>query len=135
VQVYTNLIDNAIKHTPPGGRIVLRAALQDNGVLVQVSDTGEGIPAADLPHVFDRFYQVDKSRQREKRDGTGLGLAITKGIVDAHGGKLWVESQEGQGTTFSTWFPALASDSTTIVARRRSGLFKTPAPRPVPDRN
>jgi signal transduction histidine kinase len=103
-------------------------------VLVQVADTGEGIPAADLPHVFDRFYQVDKSRQRGKREGAGLGLTIVKGIVDAHGGRLWVESQEGVGTTFSTWLPALSSDSTTITARRRSGLFKTPAPRPTPER-
>jgi two-component system OmpR family sensor kinase len=134
VQVYTNLIDNAINHTPPGGTITLRAALQDGGVLVQVADTGEGIPAADLPHVFDRFYQVDKSRQRGKHEGAGLGLTIVKGIVDAHGGRLWVESQEGVGTTFSTWFPALSSDSTTITARRRSGLFKTPAPKPTPER-
>jgi two-component system, OmpR family, sensor kinase len=130
VQVYTNLIDNAIKHTPHGGKITLRAGTQDGGVLVQVCDTGEGIPTDDLPHIFDRFYQVDKSRQRAKRDGAGLGLTIAKGIVDAHGGRLWAESQEGVGTTFSTWFPALASDSTTIIARRRSGLFKTPAPKP-----
>ncbi len=132
VQVYTNLIDNAIKHTPEGGTITLRAGQQDNGVLVQVSDTGEGIPPTDVPHVFDRFYQVDKSRQREKGDGAGLGLTITKGIVDAHGGRLWVDSQEGVGTTFSTWFPALSPDSTTITARRRNGLFKTP--KPTPDR-
>ncbi len=132
VQVYTNLIDNAIKHTPEGGQITLRAGLRDNGVLVQVCDTGEGIPAADLPHVFDRFYQVDKSRQRDKRDGAGLGLTIAKGIIDAHGGRLWAESQEGVGATFSTWLPVFASDSTTIIARKRSGLFK--APKPMPDR-
>ncbi len=134
VQVYTNLIDNAITHTPPGGIITLRAALQDGGVLIQVADTGEGIPAVDLPHIFDRFYQVDKSRQRGKHEGAGLGLTIVKGIVDAHGGRLWVESQEGIGTTFSTWLPALSSDSTTITARRRSGLFKTPAPKSTTER-
>ncbi len=134
MQVYTNLVDNAIKHTPQGGRITICALPQDNGVLTQVCDTGEGIPAADVPHVFDRFYQVDKSRQREKRDGVGLGLAITKGIVDAHSGRIWVESQEGVGTTFSAWFPALASDSSTISARRRNGLFKTPTPHPITER-
>ncbi len=136
VQVYTNLVDNAIKHTSQGGKIDLCAAPSEGGILVQVRDTGEGIPAADLAHIFDRFYQVDKSRQRDRRDGAGLGLAITRGIVDAHGGKLWVESQEGQGTTFFTWFPAFASDSTTVVARRRSGLFRTPAAgvKPVTER-
>ncbi len=132
VQVYTNLIDNAIKHTPPGGKILLRATPKDAGVLVQVRDTGEGIPAADLPHVFDRFYQVDKSRQRSQREGAGLGLTITRGIIEAHGGRIWVESQEGAGTTFSTWLPALTSDASTITARRRGGgLFKSSGS-PVP---
>lgn len=134
VQVYTNLIDNALKHTPSGGIVTLRAMQQDGGALVQVSDTGEGIPAADLPHVFDRFYQVDKSRQRAQREGTGLGLAIAKGVMDAHGGRIWVESKEGVGTTFSTWFPLPASDSTTITARRRSGLFKPPLPKAATER-
>jgi two-component system sensor histidine kinase ResE len=131
VQVYTNLVDNAIKHTQSGGKVLLRAAMQGNGVLTQVCDTGEGIPASDLPRIFDRFYQVDKSRQSERREGAGLGLTITKGIVDAHGGKIWVESKEGVGTTFSTWFPAVMSDATTLIARRRSGVFKTPTPKPV----
>ncbi|MCC7446399.1 MAG: HAMP domain-containing protein [Anaerolineae bacterium] len=131
MQVYTNLVDNAIQHTPPGGRITVRVHPQDSGVLTQVSDTGEGIPAADVPHVFDRFYQVDKSRQREKRDGVGLGLAITKGIVDAHGGRIWVESQEGAGTTFAAWFPALSNDSSTMSRRR--GVFKAAIPRPIPE--
>jgi len=134
MQVYTNLVDNAIKHTPPGGRITVRAMPQNNGVLTQVSDTGEGIPAADVPRVFDRFYQVDKSRQSERRDGVGLGLAITKGIVDAHGGRIWVESQEGGGTTFAVWFPALSNDSSTISARRRSSVFKAPAAHPIVER-
>ncbi|MEP7288940.1 MAG: ATP-binding protein [Chloroflexota bacterium] len=132
VQVYTNLVDNALKHTPQGGTVTLRAIVYNNGVLVQVRDTGEGIPAADLPHIFDRFYQVDKSRQRGRRDGVGLGLTITKGIVEAHGGRLWVESQDGVGTTFSTWFPAVASDASTISIRRRSGIFKNLAPKPTP---
>jgi signal transduction histidine kinase len=135
VQVFTNLIDNAIKHTPEGGTVLLRAAQEDNGILVQVRDNGEGIPAADLPHIFDRFYQVDKSRHRERRDGVGLGLTITKGIVEAHGGRLWVVSKEGEGTAFSAWFPAVASDASTISVRRRSGIFKTPPPKPIPERH
>lgn len=132
VQVYTNLLDNAIKHTPDDGKVGLFAAPKDGGVLTQVFDSGEGIPAEDLPHIFDRFYQVDKSRQSSQRDGAGLGLTITKQIVEAHGGKIWVESTEGKGTTFSIWFPALASDSTTIIRRRPSS--KIPIPKPVPDR-
>ena len=134
VQVFTNLVDNAIKHTPSGGTVLLRAGPQDNGILVQVCDNGEGIPAADLPHIFDRFYQVDKSRHRERRDGAGLGLTITKGIVEAHGGRLWVQSKEGEGTTFSAWFPVAVSDASTISIRRRSGIFKTPPPKPIPER-
>jgi len=120
VQVFTNLVDNAIKHTPEGGSVILRATLQDFGVLVRIIDTGEGIPPEDLPHVFDRFYQVDKSRQRAARMGAGLGLAITRQIVDAHGGKIWAESAEGKGSTFSVWLPAPASDATTIIRRRSS---------------
>ena len=134
VQVYTNLLDNAIKHTPEGGTVTLRAAVQDGGILTQIRDTGEGIPDADLPHIFDRFYQVDKSRQSQRRDGAGLGLTITKGIIEAHGGRLRVDSQEGVGTTFSTWLPVAISDASTII-RRRSGLFKTPAPRPLPPKD
>jgi two-component system sensor histidine kinase ResE len=138
-QVFTNLVDNAIKHTPEGGKIMLVANLNGNGVITQIRDTGEGIPASDLPHIFDRFYQVDKSRQR--REGVGLGLTITKEIVDAHGGRIWAESQEGSGTNFSAWFPLPASDVTTIV-RRRSGLFKftqkeatPPEPSTIADQN
>jgi two-component system, OmpR family, sensor kinase len=134
VQVYTNLLDNAIKHTPRGGIVTLRATLQDGGVLTQVGDSGEGIPAVDLPHIFDRFYQVDKSRQSERREGAGLGLTITKGIIEAHGGQLRVDSQEGVGTMFSIWLPLAVSDASTVI-RRRSGLFKTPAPKPLPPKD
>jgi len=115
-QVFINLIDNALKHTPSGGTVTLCGQMQDNGVLVTVHDTGEGIPAADLPRVFDRFYQVDKSRQR--REGAGLGLAITQQIVAAHGGRIWVESVEGAWTRFSVWLPLPNADSSTIMRRR-----------------
>lgn len=116
IQVFTNLIDNAIKHTPAGGSIALIATTKDNGVLVKVRDTGEGIPADDLPHIFERFYQVDKSRQR--KGGAGLGLTITKQIVEAHSGTISVESVEGLGTAFSVWFPALPMSETSSSKRR-----------------
>jgi signal transduction histidine kinase len=117
VQVLTNLADNALKHTPSGGSVTLRALAQEGGVLVQVSDTGEGIPADDVAHIFDRFYQVDKSRERHSPDGVGLGLAIARQIVEAHGGTIKVESA-GAGTTFSVWLPTPAPDVTTISRRR-----------------
>jgi two-component system, OmpR family, sensor kinase len=120
VQVYTNLIDNAIKHTPEGGSITVWAREQKGGILVQISDTGEGIPEMDLPRVFDRFYQVDKSRQSRNRDGAGLGLTITKEIVEAHGGRIGVTSTEGVGTTFSTWYPTSRSAAQGETPRRRT---------------
>lgn len=125
VQVFTNLVDNAIKHTPEGGQVRLRALFQDAGVLIAVMDTGVGIPADDLPRIFDRFYQVDKSRQRGSREGVGLGLTITKQIVEAHGGKISVSSDEGRGTTFSVWLPAPTSDMTTLIRRRSAAIKRT----------
>ncbi len=123
-QVFQNLIDNSLKHTQLGGIVTLRAEQKDNGVLVTVHDTGEGIPAADLPRIFERFYQVDKSRQR--RDGAGLGLQICYQIIQAHGGRIWVESEEGQWTKFSVWLPLPAIDSSTIYKRRSEVLRRTP---------
>jgi len=108
-QVFTNLLDNAIEHTPAGGAITVTARAADGGVRVAVRDTGEGIPAADLPRVFERFYQVDKSRQRGRRAGMGLGLAICQQIVEAHGGTLRLESEEGRGTTATVWLPGQKS--------------------------
>ncbi|MFA6961453.1 MAG: ATP-binding protein [Opitutaceae bacterium] len=99
-QVIENLLDNALKYTPKGSSIELSARLQDLGeVIVMLNDNGPGIPADDLPHLFERFYRVDKGRSREK-GGTGLGLSIVKHIVQLHGGRVWVESKLGQGTTF-----------------------------------
>ncbi|MCC7164823.1 MAG: HAMP domain-containing protein [Anaerolineae bacterium] len=100
-QVLRNLLANALQHTPAGGAITLGAARQNSALGVFVRDTGAGIEARDLPQVFDRFYRADKSRTRAT-GGTGLGLAITKAWVEAMGGKIGVESQEGQGSTF--WF-------------------------------
>lgn len=117
-QVFTNLIDNALKHTGVGGVVTLRAELGEGGLLITVHDTGEGIPEADLKRIFERFYQVDKSRQR--RDGAGLGLQICYQIVQAHNGRIWAESEEGQWTRFSVWLPVTMPDGSTIT-RRRSG--------------
>jgi len=103
-QVLINLIDNGIKYTPAGGRVSVAAALWPAGdgaetVRIRVSDTGMGIPARDLPHVFDKFYRV-KNKATSEIAGTGLGLAITKSIVEAYGGRISVQSLEGAGTTF-----------------------------------
>ena len=106
-QVIYNVIDNAIKYTPRGGEV--HASLSRNGkrAIIRVSDTGIGIPAADLPHVFDRFYRVDKARSRAT-GGTGLGLSIVKQIVQLHGGNITAASEEGKGTTFTIELPLSA---------------------------
>lgn len=105
-QVLLNLVENAIKHTPDGGAVRLAGTSTDAGmVLLSVSDTGVGIPEEDLPHVFERFYRVDKSRSRA-HGGAGLGLAIAKSIIEAHGGDIEVQSALGAGTTFNVWLPS-----------------------------
>lgn len=101
-QVLVNLVHNAIKFTPQNGWITISSKPDGNGVLTSVSDTGIGIPADDLPRIFERFYKVDKSRSG---GGTGLGLAIAKHIVQAHSGSIWVESTEGKGSTFFFTLP------------------------------
>jgi signal transduction histidine kinase len=118
-QVVANLLDNAIKHTPGGGMVTLSARPGPGGasVIVGVADTGAGIPARDLPRIFERFYRVDKSRAAGR--GYGLGLAIAREIVQAHGGAIRAESVEGLGTRFSLEFPVAQSDDST-VSRRRS---------------
>jgi two-component system phosphate regulon sensor histidine kinase PhoR len=101
-QVLVNIIHNAIKFTPAGGRIKVSAEVKENNLVVSVADTGIGIPADDLPRIFERFYKADKSRAS---GGTGLGLAIAKHIVEAHGGRIWAESVEGKGSTFKFALP------------------------------
>lgn len=103
-QVLLNLADNALKYTARGGAVTVGAADSAAEVRVSVADTGTGIPKADLPRIFERFYRVDKARARTT-GGTGLGLSIAKHIVDAHGGRIWVESEVGVGTTFSFTLP------------------------------
>ena len=103
-QILDNLVDNAIKYTPAGGQITARWEAQPQVVCLEVADTGAGIPARDLPRVFERFYRVDKARSREM-GGTGLGLAIVKHMVQAMQGQVRVTSAEGQGTTFRVCLP------------------------------
>jgi heavy metal sensor kinase len=100
-----NLIENAIKFTPPGGEVTLSSWRRGDEVGVTVADTGPGIPPNECAHVFNRFYRVDRSRSRES-GGSGLGLAICREIATAHGGRVWVESEEGRGSAFSLALPA-----------------------------
>jgi signal transduction histidine kinase len=100
-QVLGNLIANAVRFTPPGGRVAVKAEADGDQVRFSVADTGAGIDASDLPHVFDRFWQAKRSRD----GGAGLGLAIARGIITAHGGEMWVESEHGKGSTFFFTLP------------------------------
>lgn len=110
-QVLDNLVSNALKYTPPGSRIRIETRIDSpNTVEIAVRDDGPGIPAEDLPHIFERFYRVDKGRSREK-GGTGLGLSIAKHIVQLHGGRVWAESRVGEGTTFFFTLPRHAASA------------------------
>lgn len=103
-QVLTNLIDNAIRHTPNLGSVTVSERSDERGMYIEVIDSGSGIPEEDLPFVFERFYKADKARTRG-RSGTGLGLAIAKNLINAHKGQITVQSKLGQGTTFSIFIP------------------------------
>jgi two-component system phosphate regulon sensor histidine kinase PhoR len=103
-EVLQNLLDNAVQYTSPGGRVDLSAATRDHEAVITVADTGIGIPLADQERIFERFYRVDAARSREV-GGTGLGLSIAKHIVEAHGGRLWVESTVGAGSQFHFSIP------------------------------
>jgi signal transduction histidine kinase len=108
VRLFTNLLDNATRYTPPGGRITVRAARQGGRVVIAVADTGPGIAPEHLPHLGERFYRVDSSRSRPA-GGTGLGLSICKSIVEAHSGTLSFQSTLGVGTTVTVTLPAVAA--------------------------
>ncbi|MDQ3568987.1 MAG: ATP-binding protein [Actinomycetota bacterium] len=107
VQVLTNLLGNALRHTPAGNRVAVEAEPRENAVVFWVKDTGAGIPAGDLPHVFERFYRAEKSRSRsEARGGSGLGLAISRALIEAMGGRIRAESPgPGKGARFSFSLP------------------------------
>jgi signal transduction histidine kinase len=105
-QVLVNLIGNAIQYTPNGGEVMVGLGKQNDQARLTIHDNGPGIPAEDLPHVFERFYRGEKSRTRSREGkGFGLGLSIAYWIVRNHGGRIEVDSKEGQGTTFVVWLP------------------------------
>ena len=108
VQVLGNLVGNALKFTPAGGRVAIDAKAEGNEVVLSVHDSGVGIPTNELPHVFDRYWHA---RRGGAAHGTGLGLAIARGIVERHGGRIWVESTLGVGSTFSFTLPTVAAAS------------------------
>jgi signal transduction histidine kinase len=118
-EVLGNLLSNAFKFTPRGGKVALAVGAQENKVIITVADTGAGISGEQLPHIFDKFFQADNQAQAATK-GTGLGLAIAKEIVEAHGGKITVESRVGEGTTFVVTLPS----EPTGVRRRRQGAPK-----------
>ena len=102
--MFTNLVDNAVKYTPPGGRVEVTGGSDGQEIVIRVSDTGIGIPETKLPRIFERFYRVDKARSKET-GGTGLGLSIVRHIAENHGGRVTVESTPGQGSTFTVYLP------------------------------
>jgi two-component system sensor histidine kinase ResE len=106
-QVFTNLVDNAIKYTPPGGLVSVEAVLDVSEVKIHFRDTGQGIPEKDVPRVFERFYQVDKSRRPGQKPGTGLGLAIARQIIEAHQGTISVMSEIENGSVFTVSLPVV----------------------------
>jgi signal transduction histidine kinase len=118
-QVFTNLVDNAIKYTPAGGHVTVSAGQTDGKVEITVSDSGMGISPEDLPHIFERFYQTDKSRRGGRGHGVGLGLAIAREIVLAHQGSMDVTSTPGQGSNFVIKLPLARSDDATLARKRK----------------
>jgi len=103
-EVLRNLLDNAIQYTPSNGSVEVSAEHKGSSIIFTVADTGIGIPQAEQNRIFERFYRVDAARSREA-GGTGLGLAIAKRIVEAHGGKIWVDSEIGSGSKFHFSIP------------------------------
>jgi signal transduction histidine kinase len=100
----SNLVDNALRYTPARGTVCVRLEATERRAVLQVADTGEGIPAGELPRIFERFYRVDKARARET-GGTGLGLAIVRHVAESHGGTVRVDSELGRGSTFTVALP------------------------------
>lgn len=106
-QVFINLVANAIQYTPSGGEVFISLEKIKDQARIICRDTGPGIPAEDLPHIFERFYRAEKSRTRGRSTGFGLGLSIANWIVERHGGRIEVNSKEGQGTAFAIWLPVI----------------------------
>jgi signal transduction histidine kinase len=124
-QLLLNLIDNAIKYTPAAGKVYLALSKANGWATIEISDTGTGIPPEDLPHIFDRFYRVDKARTRQQ-GGSGLGLSIAKSIAKAHRGEIHVRSVVGEGTTFTVLLPVFEEqttiDSKEALRKTRPGM-------------
>jgi len=117
VQVFTNLIDNAITHSPAGGEVTVCADLENGWVSIHIDDQGAGIPPEELSCIFERFYQLEKARTAGKKRGAGLGLAISREIVQMHGGRLVAQSTPGQGSRFTVQLPIARSDDKTLIRR------------------
>jgi two-component system OmpR family sensor kinase len=115
------LLENAMQHTASGDRIEIRASAHDGTILLEVADTGVGIAPEKLPHVFERFYRVDRSRNR-REGGAGLGLAIVQAIAQAHGGSAWIRSTPGAGTTVSLAFPQAVRSEPNAIASAAHGV-------------
>jgi signal transduction histidine kinase len=118
-QVFTNLVDNALRHTPEGGRVTMQVQSTHTEMEIRVADTGSGIPPDAIPHIFERFYQADLARSGGKKHGTGLGLAIVQEIIAAHSGRITIRSQEGLGTTFTVHLPLVQPTATALLRRKK----------------
>ena len=128
-RMFYNLVDNAIKYTPQDGSVdlLLKSKTAESKIEFIVKDTGFGIAKEHLPYIFDRFYRAEATRPRSgKSQGSGLGLAIARTIVESHGGRIWVVSQVGEGTSFGVEFPALADHREIKIDRRPVRSLKRP---------
>jgi signal transduction histidine kinase len=114
-QVFRNLIGNAIKYTPEGGMVTVSIEASTTSALIRIKDTGYGIPAEDLPHIFKRFYRV-RNNGHDDIEGNGLGLAIVKSIAESHGGNVSVESEVGKGTCFVLSLPLVRNEEFVILS-------------------
>lgn len=121
-QVFTNLIDNALKHTPAGGWVTVSAKQVEDQVEISVEDSGKGIPAEELSRIFERFYQLDKSRRGGAERSVGLGLTIAREIIHSHGGEIYAQSEPGNGSVFVVRMPVAQPDDTTLVTERKKIL-------------
>jgi signal transduction histidine kinase len=126
-QVLQNLLHNAVRHTPPGGIVAVAVEEDDDSAILHVKDTGEGIAAEELPHIWGRFYRTDRSRERPE-GGTGLGLALVKELTEAMGGSVSVESKLGEGSCFTVRLPLAATTEEPRPAKQwqNSGIFAVP---------